>query len=105
MLMEIQRCFATDRILYTRHALEEMQSEEFGEIKDQEVCEAVSKGSVIENYPDDAPYPSCLVYGKTVAERPLHMVCAYDAESDIVIIVTVYQPDPNRWIDFERRMP
>jgi len=54
-------------------------------------------------YPDDEPYPSCLIYGKTDKTRPLHIVCAYAEEIDKVIIITVYQPHPDRWLDFERR--
>ncbi len=80
-----------------------METEEFGEIKEKEVAEAVLNGKIIETYPDDEPYPSCLIYGRTFENRPLHIVCAYSSESDIVIVITVYQPDPDRWIDFERR--
>jgi hypothetical protein len=57
----------------------------------------------IENYPDDEPYPSYLIYGKTKKKRPLHIVCAYSKEEDLVIVITVYQPDPQKWIDNERR--
>ena len=54
-------------------------------------------------YPEDEPYPSCLIYGKTSANRPLHVVSAYANDDDTAIIITVYQPDPERWVDFERR--
>ena len=37
-----------------------------------------------------------------VSEAPL--VCAYAPEDDRVIIVTVYEPDPGRWIDLRRRV-
>jgi Domain of unknown function (DUF4258) len=103
MLQKIQDCFRADRVLYSRHARDEMENEEFGEIKEIEVFEAVLAGKIIENYPEDEPYPSCLIYGKTSENRPIHVVGAYSGESDIVIIITVYQPDPARWIDFERR--
>jgi hypothetical protein len=54
-------------------------------------------------YPEDEPYPSCLIYGKTSEGRPLHIVCAYAEDANCVIIITAYEPSPNRWIDFERR--
>ena len=54
-----------------------MEAEEFGEIRDEEVSEAVSEGKIIETYPMDEPYPSCLIYGRTSDNRPLHVVCAY----------------------------
>jgi len=31
-------------------------------------------GEVIEDYPDDQPYPSCLVFGRTQSGGPLHVV-------------------------------
>ncbi|MBI3354324.1 MAG: DUF4258 domain-containing protein [Nitrospirae bacterium] len=80
-----------------------MELEEFGEIKEEEVFEAVLNGKIIENYSDDEPYPSCLVYGRTDTDRPLHIACAYSKHDDMAIIITVYQPDPDKWIEFERR--
>ena len=80
-----------------------METAEFGEIKEKEVCEALISAKTIESYPEDKPYPSCLVYGRTAENRLLHIVCAYAGDDDIVIIITVYQPDPAKWIDLERR--
>jgi hypothetical protein len=103
MLKEIQNCFRSERILFTKHARDEMEGEEFGEIREKEVFETVQSGKVIETYPNDEPYPSCLIYGRTFEERPLHVLCAYTKEEETAIIITAYQPDPDRWIDFERR--
>jgi hypothetical protein len=99
----IRRCFDEDRVLYSGHARREMQEEEFGSITDQEVYEAICRSEVIETYPDDTPYPSVLIFGMTDANRPLHVVCAYDKGDDRVVVVTVYQPDPDRWEDNRRR--
>jgi hypothetical protein len=103
MLKDIQDCFTTQRLYYTRHARDEMEAEELGGIIEQEVFDAVSRGKIIETYPDDAPYPSCLIYGRTSENRPLHVLCAYSNDDNIAIIITAYQPDPNRWANFERR--
>jgi hypothetical protein len=46
---------------------------------------------------------SCLKYGRAENNRPLHIVCAYSKEDDMVIIITVYEPDSQKWINFERR--
>ena len=81
-----------------------MEAEEFGEIKDEEVFDAVLRGKIIENYSEDEPYPSCLIYGKTSENRPLHVLCAYANDDNMVIIITAYQPHPDRWVDFERRI-
>ena len=103
MLKEIQDCFKAERLFYTGHAKDEMEAEEFGEIRDEEVSEAVLEGEIIETYPEDEPYPSCLIYGRTPDNRPLHVVCAYSGEDGLAIIITAYQPHPEQWIDFTRR--
>ena len=59
---------------------------------------------VIDDYPDDTPYRSCLVFARTRRGRPVHAVCAHVPEEDKAIIITVYEPDPDRWIDFGRRI-
>jgi len=41
MLETIQSCFKTDKVLFTKHARDEMETEEFGEIKEKEVYEAI----------------------------------------------------------------
>ena len=103
MLKEIRDCFQSDKFLFSKHARDEMEAEELGEIKGKEVHEAVLSGKLIESYPEDEPYPSCLLYGRTSENRPLHIVCAYSREENMVIVITVYQPDPEKWMDCERR--
>jgi len=39
-----------------------------------------------------------------LAELQLHAVCAHVPEEDRAIIITVYEPDPDLWIDFRRRI-
>lgn len=103
LLARIQGCFESDRIFYSWHARCEMEEEELGEILDQEVCEAVLAGEVIESYPNDVPYPSYLICGRTKRGRPLHAVCAYSNTEKLTIVITAYEPDPDKWIDFKRR--
>ena len=80
----IRRCMKS--LKFSSHAKEEMISEELGVIREAEVKEALQGGEIIEEYPDDKPYPSFLVYGKTRADRPLHVVCAPVIEEGILII-------------------
>ena len=94
MLKKIQECFREDRIYYSRHARDEMETEESGEIMDEEDFESVSAGKIIENYPEDEPYPSRHIYGRTTKNRPLHSVCAYSEDEKLPIVITVYQPNP-----------
>jgi hypothetical protein len=62
---------------------------------------------IVEEYPDDRPYPSVLVLGRASGGRPVHVVRAYAPEDDEVIVITVYEPDPNRWDEEfrQRRKP
>lgn len=100
----ISQCFDSDKVLYSYHARKEMFAEEFGIITDREVYEALCRGEIIESYPDDKPYPSVLIFGTTNGKRPLHVVCAYNAEDIHLIIITVYQPSPDKWDDYRRRI-
>jgi len=102
-ISKIRRCFRADKVLYSKHARDEMEIESFGEITSEEVFQISTTGKIIEKYSEDRPYPSCLIYGTTAKGRPLHVVCAYSAEDDLVIVITSYQPDPRKWVDYERR--
>lgn len=60
----------------------------------QAEAEAVlMSGEIIENYPNDYPYPSCLMIGE--GRKPLHVVCALSPTE--VIIVTAYYPNILKW--------
>jgi len=60
-------------------------------------------GEIIENYPDDKPYPSCLIFGKTFSGDPVHSVWAYNNQNRWAVIITAYRPDPGLWIDWKKR--
>lgn len=60
---------------------------------------------VVEEYPDDQPFPSRLLLGWPQGEA-LHVHVAVDQTADTLIVVTAYRPDPARWeSDFTRRKP
>ena len=40
----------------------------------EEVKEVIENGEIIEEYPDDYPYPSCLILGMTIKGRKIHVV-------------------------------
>ena len=68
----------------------------------REVRQVVSSGEKIEDYPDDRPYPSRLVLG-WVGNRPLHVVLADNRQASETIVITVYEPIPERWESGFRR--
>ncbi len=62
----------------------------------EEVRCALETGEVIEEYPDDTPYPSRLILG-CYRGRIVHVVAANNPTDGEIIIITVYEPDPPEW--------
>ena len=89
-----------NRVRITEHADEEATSDK---LTYEEVYFSVFKGRIIEEYPEDKPYPSCLVYGETFSGDPVHSVWAYNTDTQWAVLITVYRPDPERWIDWVQR--
>ena len=65
-----------------------------------EIEDVITKGEVIEEYPDDKYSPSCLIYGKTKKGKNLHVQISLPPT---VIIITVYEPDSSEWINYRIR--
>jgi hypothetical protein len=99
MIEEIKSKFAQDEFEFSKHAAD--QSILRG-IRVREIRQAISVGEIIEDYPQDKYGPSCLVLGFTPAGRPLHIQCSHPSRP-LVKIVTVYEPEPDKWIDFRVR--
>ena len=64
---------------------------------------SIHNGEIIEDYPKDKPYPSCLIYGFTEDGRPVHSVWAYNSDKKKAVLITVYKPDSERWIEHKIR--
>jgi hypothetical protein len=58
-----------NRTRITDHAGEEEQADC---LSFEEIFAGVLQGEVIEDYPSDKPYPSCLIYGKSRTDKPIH---------------------------------
>jgi hypothetical protein len=100
VLEEIKRAIKDRRVNITEHADEEMADDG---ISQDQLFRAIVRGEIIEDYPKDFPFPSCLILGFDESERPIHAVVAFTPDQEIAIIVTSYVPDPARWVDFKRR--
>ena len=61
----------------------------------EDVIEAIKSGEIIENYPDDYPYPSCLIFGRDKNAQALHVVCG-TSETELWLI-TAYRPSLEIW--------
>ena len=76
-------------IEWQRHALERMLERGISRAM---VKEVLLSGEVIEDYPNDKPFPSALFAGWS-KEKPLHVVAAFDAQSSYCFVITAYRPD------------
>lgn len=99
MIDLIRDKIARDQFEFSEHAVDQSI---LRHISVQEVREAVASGEVIEDYPGDKYGPSCLILGFTSLDRPLHIQCSYPDRS-LIKIVTLYEPDPDRWAGFRVR--
>lgn len=84
-----------EEFILTRHAF--ARSVERG-IEIDEIIDAADNIEIIEEYPDDKFSPSCLVLGFTKHNRPLHIQVTLDT-SNIMKIITLYEPDIIFWIN------
>ena len=85
---------------FTRHAFKRTIERN---ISEPEIREAGEKAEGIECYPDDKYSPSCLLLGFTKSGRPLHIQASY-ADTELVKIITIYEPDETEWTDnYSRR--
>lgn len=99
MIRELRSKVASGEFEFSEHALDQSI---IRHISVQEIREAFANSRIIEQYQDDKYGPSCLVLGFTLAQRPLHIVCSYPSRP-LVKIITLYEPDPELWIDFRTR--
>lgn len=99
-MLEIRRKFAEEQFEFSRHAVDQSI---LRQIRVHEIREAIANGQVIEDYPEDKYGPSCLIFGSTQAQRPIHVQCSCPSRP-LVKIITVYEPDPQQWNnDFTQR--
>ncbi|MCX5772956.1 MAG: DUF4258 domain-containing protein [Candidatus Hydrogenedentes bacterium] len=98
-LPQIQQELAAGQFEFSRHALRRVVERN---ISEQEIREAGARAEVIESYPQDKYSPSGLLLGITCAGRALHFQVSF-IESDATKIITIYEPDPNDWIENRKR--
>ena len=98
-LTQSQNELAAGQFEFSRHAFRRVVERN---ISEQEIREAGVKAEVIEDYPQDKYSPSGLLLGFTRAGRALHFQVSF-ADSDATKIITIYEPDPNEWIENRKR--
>jgi hypothetical protein len=98
-LAEIKQKLSLGQFEFSHHAFKRAVERNISELEIKEVGQNVR---IIENYPDDKYAPSCLLLGFTKAGRPLHIQISL-VKALLVKIITLYEPDENKWITYSQR--
>lgn len=95
----IQKICHLESIQITIHAAKRLEQRG---ISIDDIVACILSGEIIEHYPTDYPFPSCLVLGLSIQQNVLHIVVGTDYTT--LWIVTAYKPDSNKWqSDFKTR--
>ena len=86
------------KLVFRVHAIQRMAQRG---IAVSDVRQILQSGEIIEEYPDDAPYPSRLVLG-FINSRPIHVITADIPDSSEMIVITTYEPDESQWDELFR---
>lgn len=84
----------TDNVIFTDHVLGRIRQRE---VSKSDLLNVIKTGEIIEQYPNDYPFPSCLILGAAENLGPLHIVCGFGKNK--IWVVTVYVPDTEEWED------
>ncbi|MEZ4592798.1 MAG: DUF4258 domain-containing protein [Chloroflexota bacterium] len=90
---EIKQLVRQDDYLYSLHADIERKADN---LTLMQVEEALLNGDILETYPNTGRGESCLIVGFS-ADLPIHVVCGWRGEK--IVLVTVYIPQPPKFID------
>ncbi len=93
-LSDFQKPFSEGKIRWTTHGLARMQSRG---ISIPDVANCVMNGEIIEEYPNDYPHPSALIFGHKLSGEVIHVVCGIDGE--IFYFITAYEPTPDKFAE------
>lgn len=98
-LQDLQKICSLENIEITLHAAKRLAQR--GILID-DILSCIKTGEIIEQYPDDYPYSSCLILGKSSTNLILHVVVGSDLAT--LWIVTAYYPNSEKWeSDFKTR--
>ena len=98
-LDRVKVMFQRGEFEFSQHAVDQVLVRH---ITVEEIREAIAAASVVEDYPTDKYGPSCLLLGFTAAARPIHVQVSHPSRP-LIKVVTVYEPDVSRWIDYRYR--
>ena len=88
----IKQLIKNGKIRWTNHVMIRLLQRN---ITQSDIENAILNGEIIEEYENDYPYPSCLVYGINLYNKVLHIVCGSNGEE--LWIITAYYLDNIEW--------
>ncbi len=91
---DLRNACKNGEIVWKEHATQRLLQRK---ILKSSVIQCILNGEVIEKYISDKPFASCLVFGYTGIDKPLHVVCSFDGK--YVHIITTYIPDAIKFYD------
>jgi hypothetical protein len=90
----IKKLVNDNSVKWSGHVLKRMLQRQ---IATDDVINCIMSGEIIESYPDDYPFPSCLIFGYTINNKILHVVVGND--NKVAYIITAYYPDNVKFSD------
>lgn len=84
---DLRNCLNNETIVLTEHLLTRMRQRH---IRFTDIKRAIEIGEIIEQYPKDYPFPSCLIHGENI-----HIVCSIGEGR--LYIITAYRPSFSQW--------
>ena len=84
-LDKLRECIKSGKYDWRKHTLRRLA--ERG-ISQKVAIEVIIKGKIIEDYPGNKPFASCLMLG-WVEGKPFHVVASLDEKLDMAYIITV----------------
>ena len=94
LIKEIRSLVSAEKVTLKKHCVLRMRQRR---ISVDEFKKAMSYAEIVEYYEDDHPLASALILGFTDMGRPLHAVVAMDHESELLWVITLYEPTIERW--------
>lgn len=91
-ILDLQKICSIENIEITLHAAKRLEQRG---ISVNDILSCISTGEIIEQYPADYPYPSCLILGLSMLQTYLHVVVGSNLET--LWVVTAYFPSPEKW--------
>ena len=91
---QLQEYYMQNRIIISVHAQERLRQRG---IKQKDIKNCIMTGEIIEQYPEDFPFQSCLIFGYTINNKIMHVVAS--DEGTVSRIITAYFPNKEKFED------